>query len=194
MKTITLYIDFKSAASYLAMDSTLKLINAHDIEVIWKPYQIRVQTIADEKDNETTTESHLRVRETQRQQTHLKYAGLQGKPMVFRQEPKESIAALMALAQFDTNPVDYIQAAFLAYWKDGLDLNDAEVVKSILNTCDINANNFHFDDDSKQALTEQQTQAEDFGVFDTPMYILGEARFLGREQLPWIQALLKGDL
>jgi 2-hydroxychromene-2-carboxylate isomerase len=194
MKTITLYIDFKSAASYLAMESTLELINAYNIEVIWKPYQIRVPTIADEKDNETATESHLRVRETQRQQTHLKYAGLQGKPMVFRQEPKESIAALMALAQLDSNPVDYIQAAFLAYWKDGLDLNDAEVVKSILNTCGINANDFHFDDVAKQALAEQQTQAEDLGVFDTPMYIIGEARFLGREQLPWIQALLKGNL
>ena len=86
MKTITLYIDFKSAASYLAMDATLKLINTHDIEVIWKPYQIRVQAIADEKDNETTTESHLRVRETQRQKTHLKYAGIQDKPMVFQKE------------------------------------------------------------------------------------------------------------
>jgi 2-hydroxychromene-2-carboxylate isomerase len=100
----------------------------------------------------------------------------------------------MALAQLDTNPVDYIQAAFLAYWKDGLDLNDAEVVKSILNSCGINATDFHFDDDTKQALAEQQTQAEDLGVFDTPMYILGEDRFLGREQLPWMQALLTGDL
>jgi len=194
MKTITLYIDFKSAASYLAMDATLKLIKAYDIEMIWKPYRIRVQTIADKKENETTTESHLRVRETQRQQTHLKYAGILGKPMIFRKEPKESTLALMALAQLDTNPIGYIQAAFRAYWQDGLDLDNPEVVKSILQACDINADDISFGTAQQQALAKQQAEAEELGVFDTPMYIIGTDRFLGREQLPWMQALLTGAL
>ena len=119
MKSLVIYIDFKSAASYLAMEATLKLIQSEKIDVVWKPYQVRVQAIADKKEIETVTESHLRARETQRQQTHLKYAAIQGKPMVFQREPKGSGAALIALAQLDCDPVEYIQAAFfvlLARW------------------------------------------------------------------------------
>ena len=37
-------------------------------------------------------------------------------------------------------------------------------------------------------------EAEEQGVFDTPMYVVGSDRFLGREQLPWMRALLANKL
>ena len=194
MKFLTVFIDFKSAAAYLAMDATLKLIQAGDVQVIWKPYEVRAQAIADKKQIETVTESHLRVRATQRQQTHLKYAAIQGKTIIFQKEPKGSGAALTALAQFDGDPVEYIRAAFLAYWQDGLDLDDPETVKAILNQCGVDSNSIAFDQKGKDLLVAQQIEAEEQGVFDTPMYVVGSERFLGREQLPWIEALLENSL
>lgn len=145
MNSLAICIDFTSAASYLAMEATLELIELQDLEVIWKPYRVRAQAIADKKEIETVTESHLRVRETQRQQTHLKYAAIQGKPMVFQREPKGSSAALIALAQLDCDPVEYIQAAFLAYWQDGLDLDDRAIVKAILSQCGVESSSISFD-------------------------------------------------
>jgi len=194
MNSLAIYIDFKSAASYLAMEATLELIRRQAVEVIWKPYQVRVQAIADKKEIETVTESHLRVRETQRQQTHLKYAAIQGKPMVFQKEPKGSGAALTALAQLECDPVEYIQAAFLAYWQDGLDLDDPAIVKAILSQCRVEWNSISFDQKGEDLLAAQQIEAEEQGVFDTPMYVVGGDRFLGREQLPWMLALLANKL
>ena len=194
MKSLVIYIDFKSAASYLAMEATLKLIQSEKIDVVWKPYQVRVQAIADKKEIETVTESHLRVRETQRQHTHLKYAAIQGKPMVFQREPKGSGAALIALAQLDCDPVEYIQAAFLAYWQDGLDLDDPAVVKAILRQCGVESSSISFDQKGNDILATRQIEAEEQGVFDTPMYVVGSDRFLGREQLPWMRALLANKL
>ena len=40
------------------------------------------------------------------------------------------------------------------------------------------------------ALEANQSEAEELGVFDTPMYVIGEELFLGREQLPLIETLL----
>ncbi len=190
MKSLTIYIDFKSAASYLAMNATCQLIEQRDLKVIWKPYSIRAAVVAEQKDIETKTETHLRVREAQRQQTHLKYADVLGVPIHFQTNPKASTAALLALTQLDADPIDYIQAAFLAYWRDGLDLDDPEVVKNILGACDCDLTGINFDSAAYEAFQAEQVQAQEQGVFDVPMYVVGVDRFLGREHLPWLESLL----
>ena len=54
------------------------------------------------------------------------------------------------------------------------------------------AENVKFDDEMQRLLAEHQTQVEDQGVFDAPMFVIGEARFLGREHLSWMEALYTG--
>lgn len=194
MKMLTVYIDFKSAASYLALDATIKLITKHNLEVKWLPYQVRSAKLADQKDVETKTETHLRVRETQRRLTDQKYAAIQGIPMSFQAEPKGSSIALMALLQLTLNPLDYVKSAFVAYWRDGLDLDEVAVVRSILIASGCDADNVNFEDEGQSLLAAHQTQAEEQGVFDAPMFVIGEARFLGREHLPWMEALFTETL
>ena len=60
MKSLAIYIDFKSAASYLAMEATLKLIQSEKIDVVWKPYQVRVQAIADKKEIERIARKEIK--------------------------------------------------------------------------------------------------------------------------------------
>lgn len=194
MKALTVYIDFKSAASYLALDATVKLIQKHNLEVKWEPYQVRLAKLAEPKDSETKTETHFRVRETQRRQTDLKYADIQGVPMNFQPEPKGSSVALMALLQLSSDPLDYVKSAFLAYWRDGLDLEKPEVVKSILVASGCDAGRVKFDDEMQNSLAAHQTHAEEQGVFDAPMFVIRGERFLGREHLPWIERLFTGQM
>ncbi len=63
-----------------------------------------------------------------------------------------------------------------------------------MNQCGVDSNSIAFDQKGKDLLVAQQIEAEEQGVFDTPMYVVGSERFLGREQLPWIEALLENSL
>jgi 2-hydroxychromene-2-carboxylate isomerase len=186
---ITLYIDFKSPQAYLALKPTLQLAEEENLEIDWQPYRSKQPTIVPQQGNETRGETHVRVRQQQRHQTCLKYAALQDIPMVFPAVPGSTDCALAALLYVGAAPLEFIRAAFEAYWKQGLDLDNAAVVAELLLASDHDPTSF-LSADYAQALEECQASAVELGVFDTPMYLLEGQLFLGREQLPWIKSLL----
>jgi 2-hydroxychromene-2-carboxylate isomerase len=186
---ITVYIDFKSPQAYLALKPTLQLAAEENLEIHWLPYRSKQPTIVPQQENETRGESHVRVRQQQRHQTCLKYAAIQNMPMVFPAVPGSTDCALAALLSVNAEPLEFIRAAFEAYWRQGLDLDNAAVVAELLVASGCDAERFAAAD-SATTLAEFQASAEELGVFDTPMYLLDDQLFLGREQLPWIKSLL----
>ena len=75
-----------------------------------------------------------------------------------------------------------------------LDLDDRAIVKAVLSQCGVESSSISFDQRGNDILATQQIEAEEKGVFDTPMYVVGSDRFVGREQLPWMRALLANKL
>ena len=189
MSSIVIYTDFKSPQAYLALGPTLALAEQRGVAIEWRPYITRQPRIESERDDETRGETHVRVRQQQRHATCLRYAAVQGIPMTFPAEPGVSDCALAALLSIRPDPKKYIEAAFLAYWRDGRDLDDASVVRELLSDAGYNAQ--QFDEASARAeLARAQAIAEENGIFDTPIYLVEGEMFLGREQLPWIESLL----
>jgi 2-hydroxychromene-2-carboxylate isomerase len=185
----SLYTDFKSAPAYLAMRPTLALLERHGLSADWLPFDTRQHPLQPARPDENRTETHLRVRAQQRRETCLKYAAIQGVPMTYPETPGSTVCALAALLYVADSPVPFITGAFHAYWSDGRDLDAPEVVTSILRDTGYDAGGFKPEAWS-EPLALNQREAEDLGVFDTPMFIIGEQPFLGREQLPWIESLL----
>jgi len=184
---LTIYIDFKSAASYLALRPTLAMIEKTGVEAKWLPFSSRPFSIADEKPNETAGERHRRVRAISQRDTHLHYANAQGLNMQFAHQPAGSDAALEALTALQGIPVPFIQAAFAAYWSDQADLNDQSVVSEILQDCGYGDLEWKGAEDKLQTIRED---AEERKVFETPTYIIKGQIFLGREHLPWIRSII----
>lgn len=186
---VTIYIDFKSGPAYLAMKPTLELMQRCGAEATWLPFESRVPRAAPQREGETRGETHLRVRQEQRQATCLKYAAIQGIPMRYPANPGATGCALAALLYAAARPLPFIEGAFAAYWRDNLDLDDPAVVGSLLQETGYDAGGFDAADYAA-ALENSQREAEEMGVFDTPTYLVGDEMFLGREQLPWIETLL----
>ena len=187
-----IYIDFKSAPAYLAMQPTLALLERLGVTAEWLPYDARQAAIPPASDQETRGETHVRVRAEQRRETNLRYAAVQQLPMFYRDDPGSTRCALSALLVLEEDPLSFIRAAFAAYWQEGRDLDDAEVVGDLLACSYPGA--VAFDPElSLPLLDSHHLAAEEFGLFDTPLYVIGDEMFLGREQLPWIESLLSQE-
>lgn len=179
MKHIDVFIDFKSPASYLAVGPTRDFATQTGLDIRWHPFNSRQRPVPRFRENETRRESHFRVREQARREMHLHYAGVQGLPMSFPDQPGETRLALAGLNAAADCTDDFIDQAFRAYWVDHEDLNDPALVSALLQS----AGGVSGTPDLAW-LDEQQAWAESLGVFDVPMYLVRDQRFLGREHLP----------
>ena len=187
MQSIDVYIDFKSAAAYLCLGPTMALAREYPVAIHWRPFITRQRTLPAAAPDETRGESHVRVREQARRATHQRYAEIQGLTLIFRDPPAPTDAALAALLAPLGNPAAYLQQAFDAYWSRGANLDDPEVVTSLLSA----SGNLSVDSrDYTDALADAQQQAVDSGIIDTPTYALDGELFIGREHLPWIRSAL----
>ncbi len=189
MNTLTYYIDFKSPAAYLSVNPTLKLADKLSTTVQILPYNTLQRGLPARGAHETKGETHIRVRETARRQTHLLYASLHQLDMTFPSEPGETRMALAALLFVRQNPLRFVHAAFHAYWVEHANLNDEATVRHLLDRSGYNSE--HFDaNELLHQLTEHQVAVEEQGVIDVPCYIVADQVFIGREHLPWIELLL----
>jgi len=184
---LTLFIDFKSPAAYLALKPTLDLIKTYHLDVNWLPFPTKQSAIAIERDNETKGETHRRVRAVQRQQMHEMYAELGNTPMHFRPKPGNSDLALNVLANLSVDPTTFVSRAYDAYWIEGKDLNDAVVVEQLVTDAGL-----HFSAELLQSKTIDTSieQAQAQGVFEVPAFVIEEQVFIGREHMPWLREIV----
>lgn len=188
---LTVTIDFKSAASYLALEPTLELATETGIKIDWLPFSVRPFSVPEEQADETVGERHRRVRAIAQRDTHLHYAAVQGRDMQFATSPAGTDFALAALAGIEADPVPFMRAAFAAYWTDQADLNDETVVATLLRSV---GTNIPDPLSARDKLAAIRVKAEDLKIFEAPSYVIEDQLFVGREHLPWIKSIIQAEL
>ena len=191
--TLLCYIDFKSAAAYLAINPTLAFARRAGIPCEWRPYSSRYAAVPEQRVNETKRQTHVRVREEYRRRLHARYAKVQGLPLNFP-PAGQRVNTDLALAGmlYCGNHTAYVERAYRAFWADGWDLNDAARVAAIIEAHGADPAGFEAAAWLRE-LHQSQDRAAAQGVIDTPMYMLEGEVFLGREHLPLIEARLNAD-
>jgi 2-hydroxychromene-2-carboxylate isomerase len=182
---LTVYIDFKSPASYLALDPTLALAERVGIAVSWRPFRTHERDIPDQVEDESVARTHRRVRAEATRATHIKYAVLRGMDLRFPTVAHDTDLALGILSELSGDPIDYIRAAFAAYWERHLDLNTESVVVDLIKTSGVSHGGTL--STALASLDAAQAEAEEQGVVDAPAYVIDGQVFIGRQHLPWIE-------
>lgn len=182
---LAVYIDFKSPASYLALEPTVALADRLGLALAWHPFRTHERDIPGQGVDKAVARSHHRVRAEARRATHIRYARLRGLDLEFPLVPHQSDLALGVLCQLTDDPVDYIRAALAAYWESHLDLDAEEVVRDLLRST--GSSHSGTLSSARAALDMAQARAEDAGVVDAPAYVIGGEVFVGRQHLPWIE-------
>lgn len=184
---LTVYLDFKSPAAYLAMKPTRALVDRLGLVTSWKPFRTVERDVPKLGKEETVGESHRRVRVSSQRALAIKYAKHQGIDLTFPEKLGASDLALGALAAIEGDPLAFISAAFEAYWRDHADLDDPQVVENLIqkSKSQLSAEL----SECRELLEAAQDQAEDSGIVGAPAYVIAEQIFVGREHLPWIEEI-----
>ena len=186
---LDIFIDFKSPAAYLALKPTLALLQEENIEARFRPFRVRERDVPQIAKHETVGDTHRRVRAQSRRKIFLHYAEVQGIEMNFPAERTPTDLALGTLALIDGPQSAFVEACFVAYWRDNADLNNETIVAELVANSGVTLS----DDLSKaQAVLEMALDAaEEDGAVDTPGYLVKEQMFVGREHMPWVRQLLQ---
>ena len=183
---LTVYIDFKSAQSYLAIKPTLELAGRLNLAIDWRAFRTVERDVPKVGADETVGERHRRVRAASQRALSIKYASHQGLELNFPDALGASDLALGALSLLAGDKLPFIEAAFEAYWVRHRDLDDAETVLSLLDQ--IGAAPLDLSS-ARAALIGAQGSAEEAGIVGAPAYVIADQIFVGREHLPWIEEI-----
>ena len=189
MPMLEVYIDFKCAGSYLALDATLALIERSGVAVQWRPYSTAERDVPDEGADTLVIASHHATREASRRAIHIKYARLRGIDLAYPAIAGSTELALGALAQIEGDPLPFIRACFCAFWEGHEALDDPQVVSELLAVSGVG----HSGDLSgtRKAALVAQAEAVAAGIVDAPGYSIAGQVFVGRQHLPWIEELIR---
>jgi 2-hydroxychromene-2-carboxylate isomerase len=88
---------------------------------------------------------------------------------------------------------EYMAAVFPAIWANGLDMADPGVVSRVLTEAGIDVERIFAriqDDDVKQALIANTSEAAERGAFGAPTMFVGDEMFFGQDRLDFVEEAL----
>ena len=202
LRTVTVFIDYKSPYAYLAKDLAYELERDFPVRLDWRPYVLDIPSFlgsarVDGAGNvlEETRNAHQWRRVRYSYMDCRRAARKRG--LVIRGPQKiwdlSLAAAGMLYAQRAGAAVfcRYNDIVFERFWQRALDIEDAAVIASVLTEAGADGTGFAgFAADGRADVAAISRAAEAQGVFGVPSFVLDGELFWGREHLPDIRAML----
>ena len=204
--SISIYIDFKSPYSYLAIEPSKKFAKDLKLEINWLPYVLDIPEYlgsakVDNKGKvlESSRNDHQWRRVRYSYMDCRRYANLRKMTVLGPQKiwntKLVSIALLWVKKQNSLLIEDFIDHIFVNFWKRELDIENFDIVETIIEKCGISQSGFkEWEKNSgKNELDAIMNGAHEKGVFGVPSYIIEDELFWGREQIPLMRAKITGN-
>lgn len=205
-REIIAYTDYKSPYAYLAKDLTYELERDFGVVIRWRPYILDIPSFlgsaritARGKVVEEDRNAHQWRRVRYSYMDCRRQAGKRG--LVIRGPLKIWDSTLagagMLYAQRRGSDVfrRYHDTVFERFWMRALDIEDTEVIGSLLTEVGADGAGFaKFAEAGRAEVAAISRAAEGLGVFGVPSFVLGEELFWGREHLPDIREMLAHEI
>jgi 2-hydroxychromene-2-carboxylate isomerase len=206
LRTVTVYIDYKSPYAYLAKDLAYELERDCPVRLDWLPYILDIPSFlgaAQVDDNGRIIEDKRNAHQWRR----VRYSYMdcrreaRKRGLVIRGPRKiwdSSLAAgglLYAKRSGDGVLRRYHDLIFERFWKRELDIEDPAVVGAVLAEAGADSAGFpaYWAEEGRAELDRICRAAEALGVFGVPSFVIDGELFWGREHLPEIRERLTGS-
>ena len=204
MKTLTVYIDYKSPYAHLAKGPVYSLADEVGVTLDWLPYDLNIPSFLGSARLDPVTGQVVEENRTAHQWRRVKYSYMdcrrqaRKQGIVIRGTQKiwnsriALIGLLYAKAEGEAVLRGYQDRVFERFWQRELDIEDPAVVATVLAEAGADAGGFaaYVEAAGPAALDAVCRDAEEKGVFGVPSFILDGELFWGSEHLPDIRAKL----
>ena len=196
MKSVEFFYDIVCPYAYLGSTQIEALAERQGARLVWKPFLLGgVFRAIGAADNQMTTMSPAKLRHNHMDM--LRWADHFGVPLRLpAAHPRRTVMALRALlaAGVEARP-EVSHALFRAYWVDGLDVTDPEVVARVLDAAGVDGQacvEQTQEPTIKDALRVATDEAISLGIFGAPAYVVNGELYWGQDRLDFVErALLK---
>lgn len=203
LKTIAVYIDFKSPYAYLAKDPAYALERDFDVVLDWLPYTLDIPSYLGSAEVNERGEV-LKATRNEHQWRRVRYSYMDCR----REARKRGLAIRGPRKIWDSSPAaigmlwakrcgpaalrTYVDSVFERFWRRELDIEDPSVIASMLEQADADTAAFadYLAGEGRREHDALREAAEAAGVFGVPSFVLDGELFWGREHLPAISELL----
>jgi 2-hydroxychromene-2-carboxylate isomerase len=199
---VTIYSDYKSPYAYLAKDLVYQLGRDFAVRLEWRPYVLDIPSFlgsADVAPNGKVLTANRNAHQWRRVRYSYMDCRRQARKrgLVIRAPHKiwdSSLAAAgMLYAQRVSDAVfcRYHDAVFKRFWQRTLDIEDVEVIASVLTEAGADGSAFAVQASAiRDEVAAICRTAEELGVFGVPSFLVDGELFWGSEHLPDIRTLL----
>ncbi len=200
---LVVYVDLKSPYAYLAVEPTRDMARAAGVPVHWRPFTLDIASYL----GSARLDREGRVAASQRtaqQWSGVKYAymdarryaNLTGRTVRGTIKIWDSSLAGIALAWASRHAAAdaWLDAAYPAFWRRELDIEDPSVVRAVLDRAGVPTEGFadYALGPGRAEHDRTNREAFDAGIFGVPTYLVADEMWFGREHLPRVAWLLAG--
>lgn len=192
-KRITLYIDFKSPYSYLALEPARQLERDFPVTIDWRPYMFDIAISFGDPDHRTPLEwrkiryTYMDVRRWANQRGMIIYGP--------RKAFDSSLANIAMLYAQDRGVFPaYADMTYERFFKRALDIEDRDAVRAVLEEAGADTKGFFAfaAGAGGERLARITAEADKQGVFGVPTFILDGELFWGHDRVAVLRERLAG--
>jgi 2-hydroxychromene-2-carboxylate isomerase len=207
--TLAVYIDLKSPYAFIAIEPTRAMASAMGIAIDWRPFTLDIPSYlgSAKLDRKGKVASSQR---TPQQWTGVRYAyydarryaSLRDKTLRGTVKIWDSSLAGIAMLWVKWQRPDlfdcFVDEIYSRFWRRDLDIEDIGVLESALGgvapeLAAADAFRAYADGPGRQAHDELNRKAFEAGVYGVPTYLAADEMWFGREHLPRVEWLLRGE-
>ncbi|NJN52566.1 MAG: hypothetical protein HC809_13235 [Gammaproteobacteria bacterium] len=186
---LTVCVDFKHPAAYLALAPTLALANRLNLAIDWVPKRIPLPRGPSEPAGEDRGSQHRRLRHEYVLRDLRRY-GPQG---IDRPPAGDSTLPALGLLRVRRDcPArlsQFVAAMFDAIWAKREAMNDAHLIAGLVAAAGADGGGLAEAADDLDAIEAALTER---GIFNVPAYIVDDEVFFGRAHLPMVEWIIRG--
>jgi 2-hydroxychromene-2-carboxylate isomerase len=196
-KQVIHYTDYKSPYAYLALEPTFALEKEFDLEVVWRPYTLDIESFAGSVEDRNPVQwrkvkyAYMDMRRFARKRDLI----IRGPRKVYDSHPA-SIGMLFAQDKGKEVFRKYNETVFYRFWNHQIEVDDIDAIESVLEESGAEIFGFRsfLNGAGRKRHDKIKLEAEKCGVFGVPSFIFEEELFWGFDRMDLLREKIESSM